>query len=92
MKSVIQTEKKCFACGQTYGLELHHVFFGTANREQSEKYGMTIWLTPFWHRDIRRGIHFDRAFDLQVKQFAQRKFEETHTHDEFMKIFGRNYL
>lgn len=30
--------------------------------------------------------------DLRLKQDCQRKFEETHTREEFMAIIGRNYL
>lgn len=38
------------------------------------------------------GIHFNKAIDLQVKQIAQREFEDTYGHEEFMRIFGKNYL
>ena len=39
-----------------------------------------------------QGIHFDRKFDLKVKKIAQAKFEETHTREEFINIFGKSYL
>ena len=29
---------------------------------------------------------------MQLKQICQRKFEETHSREEFMAIIGRNYL
>ncbi|WP_418205773.1 hypothetical protein [Anaerotignum faecicola] len=29
---------------------------------------------------------------MRLKQDCQRKFEETHTREEFMAIIGRNYL
>lgn len=32
------------------------------------------------------------ALDLRLKQDCQRKFEETHSREEFMAIIGRNYL
>lgn len=38
------------------------------------------------------GIHFNKALDREVKQIAQREFEDSHTREEFMQIFGRNYL
>lgn len=38
------------------------------------------------------GIHFNKDIDMEVKKECQRKFEETHTRQEFMDIFGRNYL
>jgi len=38
------------------------------------------------------GIHFNKDIDLEVKQDVQRKFEETHSRDEFHELIGRNYL
>ena len=38
------------------------------------------------------GIHFDKEFDLRVKRLCQKKFEETHTREEFIALIGRNYL
>ena len=38
------------------------------------------------------GVHFDKAFDLRLKQECQAKYEEVHTRDEFMSIIGRSYL
>lgn len=92
MKSIIQTEKRCFKSGNTTGLEKHHIFFGTANRRLSDKYGLTIWLTAYWHRDTRSGVHANRGFDLELKRIGQKAFEQTKTREEFIQIFGRNYL
>ena len=50
MKSIIQDESKgqCFLCvmldsdtSRKY-TEKHHIFFGSANRKLSEKYGLTV--------------------------------------------------
>lgn len=38
------------------------------------------------------GIHFNKGFDLEVKRIAQLTFEVEYGHEEFMRIFGRNYL
>ena len=38
------------------------------------------------------GVHFNKALDNELKQIAQREFEDTYGHDAFIKIFGRNYL
>lgn len=38
------------------------------------------------------GVHSDRALDKIIKCEAQTAFEKTHTREEFMQIFGRNYL
>nr|DAG81083.1 MAG TPA: Recombination enhancement function protein nuclease, DNase, HYDROLASE.4A [Caudoviricetes sp.] len=89
--SILQTEKECFVCRTTQDLQDHHIFFGTANRKQSEKYGLKVWLC-MRHHTGDRGVHFDKGLDRKLKEMAQAKFEETHTREEFIKIFGRNYL
>jgi len=91
MKSILQTEKECFMCGTTNNLELHHVIYGTANRKQSDKYGLVVWLCRDHHTGDR-GVHFNKEFDNALKFYAQSTFEESHSHEEWMKIFGRNYL
>ena len=92
MKSVIQTEKKCFICGCEVNLEDHHVFFGTSNRKNSEKYGMKVWLCHMHHTGSNHSVHHDRETDLFVKRSAQLTFELDHTREEFRAIFGKSYL
>lgn len=38
------------------------------------------------------GVHFNKELDTQLKQIGQAAFEDTYIHDDFLKIFGRNYL
>lgn len=92
MDSILQSRKECYMCRTTLNLAKHHVFYGTANRKLSEKYGLTIWLCPEHHNMSDKGIHFNKPLDLQIKQIAQREFEDTYGHEEFMRIFGRNYI
>lgn len=93
MKSILQDEKVCFLTGSTVGLQRHHIF-GAFNRDNSEKYGLWVWLR--WDRHINasphRTPHNDATIDLMLKRAAQQKFEETHSREEFMDIFGRNWL
>jgi len=91
MKSIIQNEKFCYVCGTTYGLEEHHVIGGTANRKQSEKYGLKVWLCPEHHRG-NSGVHFNKERDLEIKKLAQETFEREHTREEFRAIFGKSWL
>ena len=93
MKSIIQERKECFVTGDTNGLHKHHIF-GAYNRNNSEKYGLWIWLRWDYHiaDSPHRTPHNDKEVDLVYKQIAQRKFETRYGHDEFMRIFGRNYL
>ena len=91
MESIIQIHKECFMCHRTGDLHSHHIF-GGPNRKWSEKYGLKIWLCPEHHNMSDNGVHFNKALDLQIKQIAQREFEDTYTREEFMRIFGKNYL
>lgn len=92
MKSIIQTERECYVCGTTQDIHEHHIFEGTANRRQSEKYGMKIFLCGRHHNMSNQGIHFNKELDISVKQMAQEIFEETHTREEFREIYGKSYL
>lgn len=93
MRSILQDKKESYISGSTYNLEEHHIFFGTANRKVSEKNGLKVWLTSEEHRGTY-GVHgkFGRDLDIKLKQDAQRKYEETHTREEFIKLIGKNYL
>jgi hypothetical protein len=90
MKSIIQNEKKCWVCGSTRHLEKHHCF-GASNRKLSEKFGLTIWLCLEHHRG-NTGVHFNPELADMVHRHAQTVFEKEHSREEFMTIFGRNYL
>lgn len=103
-KSIIeQPEGSCFLCGCIYkdwsekrGLHKHHIFYGIANRRKSEKYGLTIKICSKHHTGDIYGkdeaIHFNRDIDEMVKQFAQVIFEKEHSHELFVKEFGRSWL
>ena len=85
--------KECFITGITCdNLVRHEIFYGTANRPLSKKYGLWIYLTPELHTTTKNGIHSNKELDLLCKKAGQNAFEENHTREEFLKIFGRNYL
>lgn len=92
MQSIIQDRKECYVCRTTYGLHDHHIFYGTSNRKQSEKHGLKVWLCGLDHNMSDAGVHFNKELDTELKQLAQRKFEETHTREEFRAIFGKSWL
>jgi len=93
MDSIIKDDEeyKCYICGSYRMIECHHIF-GGANRKNSEKFGLKVHLCKFCHNTPPNGIHFNREAEVRLKQIAQREFEKTHSREEFMKIFGRNYL
>lgn len=82
------------AFGEDYILKIemptarHEIFFGTSNRRLSKKYGLWVNVCP----QIHNKIHADRETDLKLKKQGQSKFEETHSREEFMALFGRNWL
>lgn len=92
MKSILQDEYECIVCRTTLDLHEHHVIGGSANRRLSEKYGLKVWLCYRHHNGSDVGVHFNRELDLRLKRFAQAKFEETHTREEFRAIFGKSWL
>lgn len=77
-------------------LHKHHVF-GGPNRSMSEKYGLWVRICCVrCHNGGPTSVHMapnkEGGKDLYLKRYAQRKFEELHSHEEFMEIFGKNYL
>ena len=90
-KSIIQEEKVCFVTGSTFNLDCHHCIHGS-NRSNADKYGLTVWL----RHDIHMALHAHKKpfqnLDKQLKIEAQKAFEKNHTREEFMSIFGINYI
>lgn len=72
----------------------HEVFFGTANRQKSIKDGLVVFLTPEMHNMSNRGVHFNREFDLYLKQMGQQAWMDYYnkTTDDFIREYGKNYL
>lgn len=91
MKSILQTSKYCWVCGSPYVVE-HHVFEGVSHRKLSEKYGLKVWLCGKHHNASNEGVHFDKKLESKLQRYAQEEFEKRYSHEEFMKIFKRNYL
>ena len=93
MESIIQQEKECYFCGTTLNLHCHHIYSGSANRKQSEKYGMKCWLCADHHNMSNESVHQKWEMNLALKIIAQKKFEQVHgTREDFRKIFGKSYL
>ena len=81
-----QSYKPCEICG-LYGTEVHHVF-GGPNRKHSETYNLTIRLCRRCHEKV----HKDKDRREILRKIYQKKFEAEHGHEQFMAIFGTNYL
>jgi hypothetical protein len=93
-KSILQTEKECYITKITTGLHKHHIYFGAGLRQISEKHGFWVYLIGALHNQSDNGVHGKNGheLDMKLKQDCQRKFEETHSREEFMKIIGKSYL
>ena len=85
---------RCVECGR-YDVELHEVFFGTANRKISIEDGLVIPLCKaFHHNGNLIGIHKDKDLNEKWKKKAQKRWQEFYGRDEeaFIKRYGRNCL
>ena len=91
--SIVQdlSVERCFVCGSMRELELHHIMHGTANRRISTRLHLTCWLCRTHHTG-KYGVHNDPVLNHTLQAEAQTAFEKTHTHEEWMQIFGKNYL
>lgn len=88
---IVEDMEHCYACGRPHP-QIHHIFFGVANRKISDRYGYIVPLCRDHHTGDA-GVHFNREFDLHLKKIAQRHFEQHHgPRNEFRKIFGRSFL
>lgn len=85
--------RKCYFCGSTQWLERHHVF-GAACRKLSEKYGLVVDLCHFCHNEPPNGVHFNAERMAELRREFQKKAmaENGWTTEDFIRIFGRNYL
>lgn len=95
MKSILEPQRpeECYACGSQGYLEEHHIFYGTANRKQSEAAGLKVHLCLRCHQASGIGVHGgNKELNQWLKQEAQRAYERTHTRVEFIALIGRNYL
>lgn len=88
---------ECFLCGKngwSDKLDRHHIF-NKHNRNKSEKYGLVVYLC---HNEChifgKNAVHNNRDVDLKLKQYGQQKAmeEQGWTKEDFIKVFGKNYL
>ena len=88
-KSIMQDDECCYITGSRINLECHHCLHGISKRSLADKYGLWVWL----RHDIHMSLHDrDKELDRYLEQEAQKAFEKKYSHEEFMRIFGKNYL
>lgn len=87
---------ECYLChrnGNGDPLEEHHIFEGTGLRSLSEKYGLKVHLCA--HRCHKYGpesVHQNIEVRRKLQAEGQRRFEEENPEEDFLAIFGKNYL
>ena len=92
-KSLMSNDKICHVCGSSQNIHKHHIFYGTANRQISEKQGCWCYLCAFHHNMSNYGAHFDKNLDIKLKRICQEKWEEKNgDREQFIKVFGKSYL
>lgn len=89
MKSILQGTRKCMVCGITPA-ECHHVF-GGANRKNSTKYGLMVWLCHEHHNEPPNGVHFSKEFRDSLQEWAEDQFDTYYPTENFTEIFGKHY-
>lgn len=97
--SILQDKKECYLTRATMGLECvqglqrHHAYAG-ARRTLSERYGLCVWLCPAFHNEPPHGVHHNEQTRLMLQSMVQREAMRYYgwTKEQFMEIFGKNYL
>lgn len=89
--SIMQEDKRCYISGCEYNLERHHIF-GGANRRNSAKYGLWVWLRHDLHNEPPLGVHQCRQRNRTLQELGQQYFMRHYPDLDFREIFGRNYL
>ena len=91
--SILGSRKgRCYLCGEYGQTEEHHIF-GGPNRPLSEQYGLKVDLCLKCHRFGNHAVHKDQAVMNELHKQGQEAFENHFgSRQQFMQIFGRNYL
>lgn len=79
---------KCYRCNVWKMTEEHHLMNGVGIRKKADKDGLVVQLC----RDCHDLVHRNKTVRFQLKAKAQKEYESTHTHEEWMKRYHKNYL
>ena len=96
-KSIVQEDCGCcFLCGRNGNgdpLEMHHIYPGNPNRKHSDEDGLFVYICGNrCHRNGKLSAHKSAVTDKYLKSVGQAAYERTHSREEFMERYGRNYL
>ena len=89
MKYTGRHYNSCYVCKATGWWVYHHMIYGQNRRKWSDKYDLVMPTCDDCHDRIHNR---DPQLREKVSAIAQLKFEETHSHDEYMKLFMTDYV
>lgn len=75
-----------------YVLHEHHIFGGDPNRSHSEEYGLKVYLCVEHHQTGKLAVHRCKETQDLLHKIGQRAFEERYSRQQFIEVFGKNYL
>ena len=93
MESIISNSKYCHLCGKWYSLQKHHCL-GGPDRQKADDDGLWVWLCADCHIAGKHAVHgpYGTQYRQMLRREAQAAYERTHTREEWMERYGRNYL
>lgn len=92
IKSIMTSDlEHCYVCGRS-PVQMHHCL-GGIRRKISDSDGLIVPLCVEHHLDSKNGVHGqNHALKLALMCQAQTVYEKTHTHEQWMSRYGKNYL
>ena len=98
-KTILKSRKGiCYLCDRLNGdyrtkiTEEHHILYGSGRRELAEAEGLKVYLCIDHHREGQQAVHRCRETRELLCRIAQEEYEQTHSHEEWMELAGKNYL
>jgi predicted HNH restriction endonuclease len=90
-KSIITDDMThCYNCGSTYGIQMHHAIYGSANRKLADEDGLIVPLCHACHDSLHR---LNPKLAYSIRQVAQKAWEAVYGGREaFLKRYGRSWM
>lgn len=93
-RSLFSDERECLICGDTRDVHKHHIYPGAGRRQISEREGCWCYLCARHHNMSNQGVHFNKTLDEKLRKECERRWlvKNSATKEDFLKVFGVNYL
>lgn len=88
----MQSNDKCFFCGNS-NVDDEYIMLGVGRLEESMKYHLLVKLCPKCMTEVNAPVKSGCISKKTIlKAYAQKELEKNMSHEEYIKIFGKNYL